>query len=180
MLTPQEIAWLDQQDADVARLVRDHGWIVEIVGSGSCDCCAEIGPPEEEPWDEYDDDTPPFAYSVGLFGRGHPELVVTGLSSAVMHRIVNAVASRVVDGVQLIAGQQLELDEVANGLKVVVEELPNPGEILFTANRFYKRPAQASVEAFVLTWCDESGRFPWDAGYDVESTAQPRPGTWCA
>ena len=179
MLTPRELAWLDQSDADTARIIREHGWMVEAVGTGQCDCCDAIGPADPA-GDEYDDRPPPFAYSVGLFGMGHPELVVTGLPALLMMRMINTVGARVRDGLALVPGQQLELDEVAPGLRVVVEELPNPGEILFSANRFYKRPPEASVDAFVLTWCDTSGHFPWDSGCEVPSSLQPRPGEWSA
>ena len=179
MHTPQELAWLDQNDAEIAQYIREYGWAVEVVGFGPCDCCTALGPPDEEE-DEYDEGGPAFAYSIGLFGMGHPELVVIGLSGPMMGSIINYVASRVVDGANLVAGELLELDVVAPGLRVVVEELPRPGEIVHTANRFYKRPPEASVEAFVLTWCDEAGRFPWEAGHDHEPGYRPRPGTWSA
>jgi hypothetical protein len=61
-----------------------------------------------------------------------------------------------------------------------VEALPNPGEVVFSANRFYERPDEFSVPAFQLTWADAAGRFPWDAGYSCGPDVQPRPGTWQA
>jgi Domain of unknown function (DUF4262) len=64
--------------------------------------------------------------------------------------------------------------------RIVVESLPNPGEILFTANRHYQQPPEASVEAYQLTYDDRSRRFPWDAGYANDPVLQPRPGTWRA
>ncbi len=38
-----------------------------------------------------------------------------------------------------------------------MEELPNPGEVLFVANRHYDRPAELSVPAFQLTWQHPDG-----------------------
>ena len=62
---------------------------------------------------------------------------------------------------------------------MVPEVLPNPGEILFTANRFYQRPEEASVPALQLSYDDKAGRFPWEEGYAAPEM-QPRPGTWSA
>jgi hypothetical protein len=57
---PQTIAWLDQEDAHLAQTIRVHRWAVQYVGEG------------EEP------DEPAFGYTIGLYGLGHPELVVVG------------------------------------------------------------------------------------------------------
>ena len=73
-----------------------------------------------------------------------------------------------------------ELIETVGSRPYLVEELPNPGEILFTANDFYGRPAGWSVPAVQLTWDDDSGRFPWDDGYAHPAWRQPRPGTFRA
>jgi hypothetical protein len=62
----------------------------------------------------------------------------------------------------------------------VVEELPNPGEVVLGANRFYERPAEYSVPAYQLTWAHRDGLFPWDEGYRCGPECQPRPGTWRA
>ena len=51
---PQTIAWLDQEDARLAQLIRTHRFAVQYVWSG------------DEP------DEPGFGYTVGLFGLGHP------------------------------------------------------------------------------------------------------------
>jgi hypothetical protein len=62
----------------------------------------------------------------------------------------------------------------------VVEALPNAGEVLFVANRHYRRPDEHSVPAFQLTWQHRDGTFPWDADYACGPECQPRPGTWRA
>ena len=59
---PQTIAWLDQEDAHLAQVIRAHRFAVQYVGAGD------------------EDDEPAFGYTIGLFGLGHPELVVVGLS----------------------------------------------------------------------------------------------------
>ena len=48
------------------------------------------------------------------------------------------------------------------------------------ANRHYQRPREASVPVLQLTWDDRNGRFPWEDGYSVPVTVQPRPGTFRA
>ena len=41
--------------------------------------------------------------------------------------------------------------------KVIPEEVTNPGEIVLTANRFYRRPDRYSVAVLQLTYDDENG-----------------------
>jgi hypothetical protein len=74
-----------------------------------------------------------------------------------------------------------ELLERAGGrTELVVEECPNPGEVLLGANRWYRRPPEYSVSALQLTWSSPPGFFPWDGGFDGGRHGQPRPGTWTA
>ena len=158
---PQTIAWLDQEDARLAQIIRTHRFAVQYVWSG------------DEP------DEPGFGYTVGLFGLGHPELVVTGLDHQVSHGLLNRVARMVVDGRDLVPGEVIQ-DDTGQDI-LTVEVLPNPAEVLFSANRFYERPDEFSVPAFQLTWADADGRFPWDplCAYD-DGGRQRRPGTWRA
>jgi hypothetical protein len=157
---PQTVAWLDQEDARLAQIIRTHRFAVQYVWSG------------DEP------DEPGFGYTVGLFGLGHPELVVTGLDHHVSHGLLNRVARMVVDGRNLVPGEVIQ-DDTGQDI-VTVEVLPNPAEVLFSANRFYERPDEFSVPAFQLTWADAAGRFPWDPRYAYDRERQPRPGTWRA
>jgi hypothetical protein len=157
---PQLTAWLDQEDAHLAQTIRTHRWAVQYVGGG------EAG------------DEPAFGYTVGLFGMGHPELVVVGLGYDLAGDMLNTVGAMVRDGDQLVPGQILEDDD---GTPVItVEELPNPGDVLFAANRFYGRPDEFSVPAFQLIWALDGGIFPWDQGYPHDPDCQPLPGTWRA
>jgi hypothetical protein len=72
----------------------------------------------------------------------------------------------------------LEFDNWSH--RVTVEEVPNPGEIVFGANRFYQRPDEASVPVLQLTYDDLGGRFPWQDGYANPDWIQPRPGEFRA
>lgn len=63
---------------------------------------------------------------------------------------------------------------------ILVEEIPNPGMVVFQANNYYQRPLFESVLAFQLTWSDPLGRFPWDEGHLGGPWDQPRPGSYRA
>jgi hypothetical protein len=160
MTNSQLQAWLDQEDQHVAQTIRRHGVFIQYVSG--------------------DDSEPPpmFAYTVGLFGLGHPELVVTSLGFQTAGRLLNDLADRIRAGENLIPGALLTFSDWPH--RVTVEELPNPGEIVFSANRHYQRPPEVSVSAYQLTYDDLQGRFPWDSGYANEPNLQPRPGTWRA
>jgi hypothetical protein len=158
---PQTIAWLDQEDAHLAQVIRAHRWSVQYVGAG------------DEP------DEPPFGYTVGLFGLGHPELVLVGLGPDGVHSILGRVAGMVADGRNLVAGELLAWSDRAD-LRLVVEVLPNPGEVVLVANRFYERPAEYSVPAYQLTWALPDHCFPWEGDGPADGDVQPRPGTWRA
>ena len=157
---PQTLAWLDQEDADIAQFIRRHRFTSIFVDGG------------EAP------DEPRFGYTTGLFGLGHPELVVVGLGHDNTHTWLDRVARMVVKGRDLVAGELLTWPGRPD--RMVVETLPNPGEILFLANRFYRRPDEFSVPAFQLTWQHVGGTWPWDPDYPCGPECQPRPGTWCA
>ncbi|QTE30116.1 DUF4262 domain-containing protein [Pengzhenrongella sicca] len=157
---PQMTAWLDQHAQLVADQIRVHGVHISYV----------FGDPQLEQTS--------IAYTVGLFGIGHPELLAVGLDPDTAMSLLNDVAKRVRGGRQLVVGELLTFD--AWGHRVVVEESPNPGEIVFTANSHYQRPPQASVAVLQLTYDDLGGRFPWDEAYAVDPWIQPRPGTFTA
>lgn len=159
-LTPQEIAWLDQEHRRTADTIRQHGVAIEFV----------FGDAARR--------QPSFAYSIGLFGLGHPEVIVFGLSDRKAGAFINEVARRVRGGSDLVIGEIAEF--AAWPHRVLVEEVPNPGEILFSANGFYDRPPFASVPALQLTYDDVDGRFPGQQGYRRPEWLQPRPGAFRA
>jgi hypothetical protein len=161
-------AWLDQEDARIRSVIRRHGWAIEYIGGG---CCSVPG------CDGGDDEGPPFAYTVGLFGLGHPELLVFGLDPETTWHLLNDLGSRVRADQTLIPGQMATFDEWQH--RVVFEEVPNPGEIVFTANRYYDRPEGFPVPVLQVSYDDLSGVFPWEESYSHPGM-QPRPGTFRA
>lgn len=158
---PQTTAWLDQEDARLAQTIRAHQWAVQYVGAG------------EEP------DEPPFGYTVGLFGLAHPELVLVGLGPKTTHGVLTRVAGLIAGGRDLVAGELLTWPE-GGGIRLAVEVLPNPGDVVLVANRFYERPAEYSVPAYQLTWAFPDHCFPWEGEGPDDPAVQPRPGTWRA
>jgi hypothetical protein len=167
---PQTTAWLDQEDAHTARLIREHRFTVTYVWP--CE------PDPDDPDDDGGELEAPFGYTTGLFGLGHPELVVVGLGQHNTHAILTRAAELVLGGRDLVPGEHLTWPDRPDGL--VVEVLPNPGEVLFCANRFYQRPDEFSVPAYQLTWQHADGTWPWDPQYPCGPACQPRPGTWRA
>lgn len=161
-------AWSDQYDAHIVEAVRRHGWFVQYVGGSvcsrpGCDC------PQ--------DDGPAFAYTIGMFGLGHPELLIFGVDPATAGGVLNDLGERIRAGAALVPGQMVEFDDWQH--RIVPELLPNPGEIVFGANGFYQRPDSASVPVLQLSYDDPNGRFPWEAEY-VAPELQPRPGAFRA
>lgn len=157
---PSVLAWLDQEDTRTAQTIREHGTSNEYV----------IGDMQRH--------QTPFCYTIGLFGLGHPELLVFGLDFRTAGLLLNDVAARVRGGDDLVPGQLLTFDGWRH--RVTVEEVPNPGEIAFAANRYYRRPSEASVPVLQLTYDDRAGRFPWEDGYSTAAWIQPRPGAFHA
>ena len=161
-------AWLDQEDARIREVSREHGWAIEYIGGG---CCAAPG------CDGGDTDEPPFAYTVGLFGLGHPELLVFSLDMHDSQGLLNTVGDQIRGGGDLVPGIGFSVG--AWPRKVIAEKVPNPGDIVFTANRFYLRPPEFSVPVLQLTYTDQEGLYPWDEGFE-DPSSQPRPGTFKA
>lgn len=174
---PSIQAWLDQEDKRTAEMIRKHGVYIQYVGGDECTCCDHFGRTQRGA--ERDEPRqPPFAYTVGLFGIGHPELAIVGVDPKTAASVLNDVSARVRDGHDFVPGELLTFDGWTH--RVTVEAVPNPGEIVFAANRFYERPREYSVPLLQLTYDDERGRFPWDAGCAEPAGVQPRPGQWRA
>ncbi|WP_186808286.1 DUF4262 domain-containing protein [Agrococcus baldri] len=151
----QTLAWLDQQDRRTTEIIRAHGWAVEYIFGEA--------------------NSPPFAYTIGLFGLGHPELIVFGLDSGSAMRILNMLAERVEANQDLRPGEIAELEGTSTRIRV--DPFPHPERALFAANRFYQRPDEASVPALQITW-DVDGAFPGEPEYSLPAWLQPAPGKY--
>lgn len=161
-------AWLDQDDARLATTIRKHGWSIEYIGG---DTCGRPG------CDDPGGDGPTFAYTVGLFGLAHPELLIFSVSQRIACLVLNALGEQIRGGEPVLSGHLIELEHWSH--RIIPEAVPNPAEIVFGANRYYQRPDEASVPLIQLSYDDVRGLFPWEAGH-LRLDRQPRPGTFKA
>lgn len=167
--------WLDQEDAWMRDTVRSHGWAIQAVfGTGrwapsECSCGCRHS-------DE--GDSPPFAYTVGMFGFGHPELLVFGLPIGTAHRTLNELGERVRHGQRLRPGELVTFECWPHRLHLF--EFSDDGDVpvLVAAQRFYGANQARPVPAIQCVWDDRWGRFPWEPGYDPPAGLQPMPGTF--
>jgi hypothetical protein len=77
MTDSQLQAWLDQEDEHVAQTIRKYGLFIQLVSH------------------DRGDSPPAFAYTVGLFGLGHPELVVLGMDTGSAGGLLNHLGERI-------------------------------------------------------------------------------------
>lgn len=91
--------------------------------------------------------------------------------------LLNTVGDQIRAGGDLVPGIEFSVEDWPHN--IIAEVVPNPGEIVFTANRFYQRPNEASVPVLQLTFDDDAGLYPWDDGF-ADPASQPRPGTFKA
>lgn len=166
--TPDLQAWRDQEDARTSDVIRRYGVMIKMIGGGQCSVPGCCSPASERP----------FAYTIGLFGIGHPELVVVGLDTAASSRALNGAARLVLDGGRIMPGAEFAIPHANR--RVLAEVVPNPGDIAFAANRHYQRPSEASVPLLQLSYADGRGRYPSDPRYAGSRKRQPRPGEWSA
>lgn len=156
----------DRQAIDA---VLEHGWQVMIVSSDVP--CSDPDHDHEDHTHDPEGSSPGFAYTLGLgHCAGHPELLMSGLDPAVMHRALNDAATRVLAGRRLRPGDVLE--DVLAGVPVVVEDVSDLGlrETVTWSGWFHRR----KPSALVLVWPTTSGLFAWQPGAPaVLDEAQP-------
>jgi hypothetical protein len=157
---------LDRRTIDA---VLQHGWQVIMVAA---DAGCSSPDHQDHASDDHDPHGPSFAYTLGLGHRlGHPELLMSGLDHRVMHRALNDVARRIMNGRPVAPGDFLE--GVLAGVPVAVEEVTDEGlrDAVTWSGWFHRRkPA-----ALALVWPDRSGVFAWQPGApDILDELQPR------
>lgn len=148
-----EMCWqCDHPDAtaeeyrDILRdTIRDHGWAVQYVES----------------------DRRPFAYTVGLHGRGLPELLITGLPADTACRVLNSLAHMIVDDGTTLA-PAMHIDYQDRFLIEVVEVEHPDVHLRYAVELFGPR-----VRALQMVWADDKGRWPWDSGWGHGRRRQP-------
>lgn len=163
----------DDQDRRVIDTVLEHGWQVIMVAEGAgCD------DPEHQDHSEGDHvEAPTFAYTIGLGHRvGHPELLMSGLDHRLMHRCLNGIAERIMNGLRLSPGDAIE--DVLAGVPVAVEQVTDLAlaETVTWSGWFHRR----KPEALAIVWPDRNGVFGWQPGApsildDLQPTAWRMP-----
>jgi Domain of unknown function (DUF4262) len=153
---PEILKWLLEERQRIERVIAEYGVFIQAVGGDTARRSTV------------------FAYTIGLREVGHPELLVLGLNVATMHGLLNEVARRIRSGDRLEPGNRLTFEQWSP--QVIVEDLPNPENILFGVTDYYG----SAGPAYQLTYHDSRGRFPWDDGYAIPGWIQPRPGEFHA
>jgi hypothetical protein len=132
---------------DLLRLVKQYGWAVRHVLAGSL--------PTE----------PPFSYTVGLTARGHPEVVIVGLSVKTSKAFLDLVVGQI-DGGQHFESNQMT-SELTDGGSVALIHVEDTSGLTAIDDTY------GSVNALQIVWPGSGGRYPWDTGYANAIEAQP-------
>jgi hypothetical protein len=144
-------------EEEIAEVVREHGWFAASIG-------------------DYD---PPFLYSIGLMQTyGHPEFIMFGLEADNAHALFTQLIADLrggrrydESGVQTI---QLGGDDHRVGFRPVH---PTQHELYLGFAMGYCRHIGrwGELEAVQVYWPDAAGKFPFDAGCDLDVyRLQPR------
>jgi Domain of unknown function (DUF4262) len=129
--SPDSIHWADQYDAWRRDTIRRHGWALQAV----------LG----------DEDGPPFVYTVGLTGFGHPELILFATAQTTAGQLLNELGELVRAGRQLVAGQRVT---TPSG-DVHLLTFPEAEHWLFAAEDLYRAPGAPPVPALLVVPVDE-------------------------
>lgn len=148
----------EDQDRRVIDTVLKHGWqVIMVAEDAGCDDADHHG----HSADDHDGTGPAFAYTIGLGHRvGHPELLMSGLDHRLMHRCLNGIAQRIMDGLRLAPGDAIE--NVLAGVPVAVEQVTDDAlaENVTWSGWFHRR----KPEALAIVWPDRNGVFGWQPG----------------
>lgn len=135
--------------ADLLRLIDEHGWAVRSV----------MGGPEEG-------DDVEFAYTVGLSGLRHPEVIILGMPSEHALTFLNMIGDEVWRGGRFEHGT-VTGQFTSDSAPVVFLHAQATDRLTAVAEVFGR------VEALQMVWPDTTGRLPWQNGYRNPPEAQP-------
>lgn len=107
-----------------------------------------------------------FAYTVGLWTIGHPELIVFGLQPETAHAIFATAYERISQGNHFHDGD-LVTDLVQNGFPIYFRTVPNddPDYPLGTATDYY---GHRNYKVLQLVLSDTQKRLPWEPNYETQ------------
>ena len=121
----------------VERDIQKHGWHVLSV---------------------FGDDLPSFSYTVGFHETlSHAEILISGLSTNLMHQLLNDIGELVKDGQRFSDGDTS--NDIIKGfpVKFVTVRKANVQEYFRAANAYY---GEDEFEALQCIWPDKHARFP--------------------
>ncbi len=115
-----------------------------------------------------DAEAPGFAYSFGLYEEfRHPEIIIFGLDSAIMHDIINNAGEQIQNGVRYRAGGVT--GELLEGYNCAFRQV-NPLQYRETCSWAVWFYGNSEFPVLQLFWPDKGNKFPWDEGF----TGSPR------
>jgi len=132
--------------AGMARKAREYGWAIQGV--------------------ERHGAHPPWAYTVGLTPLDRPELLVTGMPLQRAARLLNEVATHLLQREPPRPGERMR---VATGPLVEFVTVEHPDVHLLTAMALHG-PA---VRGKQVVWSDDRERWPWERGFRGYRGGQP-------
>jgi Domain of unknown function (DUF4262) len=122
-----------------------------------------------------DDTAPNFAYTIGNYQKGMPELFMAGLDVENLHVILNDATRLMQDGSLRVADRETT-PALAKGyetaFRLVEHSLVNT-ELNILAH-YCKRKGIAMPPVYQLVWPDPGHLFPWDQGFN-ESFRKHQP-----
>jgi hypothetical protein len=104
-------------------------------------------------------------YTIGLAGRGHPELIIFGLPPDVARPALHSVAGDIIAGRRTVRPGQ-HADDVLEGHQAQFVPVSEPERHLPAAALFYAGTGTA-IRALQIVWPDRYGRWPWQTGTRV-------------
>jgi hypothetical protein len=115
---------------------------------------------------EATDYLPAFGYSIGLWQRyKHPEIISFGLSTKVLHEIINLAGAMVVSGKRIETGVAYDDFFEACTIRFVPVDPRNLADYFGYATGYYQ---YSDFPALQLVWPDQKQKFPWEPDFDVD------------
>jgi hypothetical protein len=109
---------------------------------------------------------PSFSYSIGLLeSYQHPELICFGLSTDLMHALINDVAALIKQGKKMETGKNYDNIFANSDAQFVQVDFKNVPDYFKLALKYYKLD---QIPALQLVWTDRENRFPWEMGFEEE------------
>ncbi len=121
----------DQYDAWQRDTIRRHGWALQPMPG--------------------DEDGPPYVYTVGLSGFGHPELILFATAPPVAATVLNDLGELIRLGRGVAPGERVRL----RSGDVHLITFPESADWLFAANDLYRAPGCPPVPALLVVPADE-------------------------